>query len=341
MSKDFKELSWQVSEEEYRKDSAFSYSTLARFAREGFNGLPHLFDKVESPSLTFGSCVDTLITGSDKEFNNKFLVAEISEELSEALKQITQVLYDKFHDKYESLAAIPDDVILESITDIQWNNHWLPKTRVKKIKDDCASYFLLLGMAEGKEVISYNTYRKAMECVDSLRKSESTRFYFESDSVFDTNIQRYYQLKFKATILDMDFRCMPDELIVIHDKKLVVPVDLKTSSKPEWEFPKSFIQWKYYLQANLYTKILRRVMDHDDDYKDYKIASYKFIVINKNTLTPLVWSFSDTVINKEVPMEDPIVLASDLKRYLLEKPKVPFDISESKPNDLDGFLNQL
>ena len=36
-----------------------------------------------------------------------------------------------------------------------------------------------------------------------------------------------------------------DEAIVIHDKKIVVPIDLKTSYKPEWDFYKSFIDWRY------------------------------------------------------------------------------------------------
>ena len=49
------DISWLVSEEEYRADPALSYSTLAKFAREGFNKIDTLFDKVESPSLTFGS----------------------------------------------------------------------------------------------------------------------------------------------------------------------------------------------------------------------------------------------------------------------------------------------
>ena len=36
------DISWKVSEEEYREDSALSYSTLARFEREGFNNLDKL-----------------------------------------------------------------------------------------------------------------------------------------------------------------------------------------------------------------------------------------------------------------------------------------------------------
>ena len=43
--KSLKDISWQVTEEEYRADSAYSYSTLAKFEREGFDKLETLFDK--------------------------------------------------------------------------------------------------------------------------------------------------------------------------------------------------------------------------------------------------------------------------------------------------------
>ena len=38
---------------------------------------------------------------------------------------------------------------------------------------------------------------------------------------------------------------MADELIVNHERKIIIPVDLKTSSKCEWDFYKSFVDWRY------------------------------------------------------------------------------------------------
>ena len=66
------DISWQVEEDEYRKDSALSYSTLARYERTGFNGLSSLFDHLETPSLSFGSAVDSIITGGEEEFKERF-----------------------------------------------------------------------------------------------------------------------------------------------------------------------------------------------------------------------------------------------------------------------------
>lgn len=243
--KSLKDISWQVPESEYRQDRALSYSTLARYEREGFNNLDKLFDKIESPSLTFGSVVDTLLTGSEEEFNSLFMVAEMTNNLSDTQVLITKRLFDNMCDSYNNIADIPDDAIIDCISDIQWNNHWLPKTRAKKIKEDCAAYYKLLYLVGNRTIISSETYLQAQNTVDKLRSSDATRFYFEPDNMFDDNIQRFYQLKFRGSINNIEYRCMSDLLVCIHDKKVVVPVDLKTSSKPEWDFYKSFLDWRY------------------------------------------------------------------------------------------------
>lgn len=245
MNKSLYDISWKVDECTYRADPALSYSTLARYEKEGFNNLDKLFDRIETPSLVFGSCVDTLITGNEEEFNQLFMVAEIDNNISDTLVIIVKRLFETFKDKYFSLKDIPNDDIISCIEDIQWNSHWLPKTRANKIKEDCAGYYGLLYIADNRTIISTKTYDEAIKAVDALKASDATRFYFELNNMFDDDIQRFYQLKFKATFNDVDYRCMADEIIVFHNKKLVVPVDLKTSSKTEWDFYKSFIDWRY------------------------------------------------------------------------------------------------
>ena len=55
MLKSLKDISWLVDESTYRADKALSYSTISKFKREGFEHLDTLFDKVESPLITFFS----------------------------------------------------------------------------------------------------------------------------------------------------------------------------------------------------------------------------------------------------------------------------------------------
>ena len=64
------------TEPEYRARPELSYSNLSDYETLGFNGLDRLFEKKESASLTEGSMVDCLITGSIDEFNEQFYVAD-------------------------------------------------------------------------------------------------------------------------------------------------------------------------------------------------------------------------------------------------------------------------
>lgn len=342
--KSLRDISWQVTEPEYRADPALSYSTLSRFEREGFNNLDKLFERVESPSLVFGSAVDTLITGSEEEFNQQFMVAQLENPPSDTLVTITKKLFDTWKDGYTDIRDIPDNVIISTIQDIPWNNHWLPKTRAKKIKEDCAAYYKLLYLSEGKTILNTYVYQDVLNTVDKLRSANSTRFYFEKDNAFDDNIERLYQLKFKATFNGVNYRCMSDLLVAIHDKKLVVPVDLKTSYKPEWDFYKSFIEWRYDIQGRLYWRIIRHNMDQNPYFKDFKLADYRFIVTNKKTLTPLVWLFGNTqkigeITTKDnVILRDPFTIGEELYGYLKNKPVVPNGIELIKPNKLEDWM---
>lgn len=349
MNKSLYDISWKVDERTYRADPALSYSTLARYEREGFNNLDKLFDRIETPSLVFGSCVDTLITGNEEEFNQLFMVAELDNNISDTLVIIVKRLFETFKDKYSSLKDIPNDDVISCIEDIQWNNHWLPKTRANKIKEDCAGYYGLLYIANNRTIISTKTYNEVIKAVDALKASDSTKFYFEPNNMFDDDIQRFYQLKFKATFNGINYRCMADEIIVFHNKKLVVPVDLKTSSKTEWDFYKSFLEWRYDIQARLYWRIIRDNMDRDPYFKDFKLAPYKFIVANKKTLTPLVWNFrsteamGDLTLGKitKIILRDPFKIGEELSHYLKDKPTVPDGISKVSPNQLEDWINKI
>lgn len=341
--KSLRDISWNVDEPTYRSDTALSYSTLARFEREGFNGLSRLFDKIESPSLLFGSIVDCLITGTDEEFNNTYMVTEMGSPISDTLISITKTLFNKFHHIYTSINDISDDALIETISDISWNNHWLPRTRAKKIKEDCAAYYKLMYLAGNRVIISNSLYNEAIKTVDALKSSDSTRFYFEQDNMFNNRIERLYQLKFKSRFEEIDYRCMADLIIVLHDKKLIVPVDLKTSSKPEWDFPKSFIDWSYFMQARLYWRIIRDNMDKDPYFKDFELANYKFIVVNKKTLTPLVWDFESTKKLGDLKLgeniyRDPFTIGKELKGYLDNTPTVPNGINLVKPNKIESWI---
>lgn len=339
------DISWKVSEEEYRKSPALSYSTIARFHREGFDGLDKLFDKIESPSLVFGSMVDTLITGGEDDFDKLFVVAEFPS-IPDSQINVIRRLFDNYSENYNSLLKIPDDLIIITTEMLEFQKNWKPETRVKVIKENGVEYYNLLYISMGKTLISTKDYQDAQACVKALKESAFTSGFFASNNPFDKTIERFYQLKFQGDYEDIKLRCMADLIVVDHIKKTVRPIDLKTSFKKEWNFPLSFIQWGYWIQAQLYWYIIRQNLDKDPLYKDYELLDYLFIVVSNNSKIPLTWEYPDTKIdvdcyygkNGEIECKNWRKIVKDLDYYLTNKPIIPLGIEEI--NNIVNWLNK-
>lgn len=342
------DISWKVPEKEYRAGVGISYSTLAKFNREGFDKLSSLFDKVESPSLLFGSLVDTLLTDGQEEFNNRYLVAEFPV-LPESIVIVIKSIFREFSDIHRTLCDIPDSDIIREAAMFNYQNNWKPETRAKVIKEKGAEYYNLLYLSNNKTIVSTEDYREALDCVDCLKTSPSTKWYFENDNPFNNDIERFYQLKFKGDYEKIPLRCMADLIIVDHKNKQIIPCDLKTSYKPEWNFYKSYIDWCYYIQASLYWYIIRQNLDKHPIYKDYTLLDYRFIVISKGTKIPLVWEDTDTQKlgdryygkNNNIVCKDWRKTLLNLHIYLNGTTDVPLNIEKNNLNNLQMWLNNI
>ena len=350
--KSLRDISWDVPEPEYRENPALSYSTLSRYEKNGrFDSLSKLYEKLETPSLTFGQMVDTIITDGMDEFNNKFLVVdnnldsdtaaiikEIHNQYCEFVKEFSELPVDWVGDTAKSMGFWPAD---------KWSNEARYKGLMKK--GNIAEYWDILNASKDKYVISVDTYNKGLACVEALKTSDATKWYFGDDN--NDGLERLYQLKFKTNINGVDYRVMADEIIVCHEEKWIRMIDLKSSHNLEWNFFKSFIDFNYHIQARLYAKVLSEVIKNDDYFKDFKILDYHFIVVNNNTMTPcpLVWEYNDTFKrgtltygkNNQIVCRDPLEIGQELNKYLTDPQTVPFDISLTQPNNITMKLKEL
>lgn len=336
--KELKDISWQVPESTYRADPALSYSTLAKFEREGFNKLDHLFDHISTQSLLEGSMVDCLITGSQEEFDNLYYVADYPS-IGDKEQLVAKMLYEKYHDSYELFSHIPNDAILSVINEVGWQKNWRDETRVRVLSERVAMYYNLIIQAGNKTVVDSNTYDRILKMVQALKTSPATQGYFaDNDSM--SPVRRYYQLKFRAKFEGVCYRCMMDLAVVDYEEKKIYPIDLKTSGHKEWDFQNSFEQWSYMIQARLYWRILKANMSNDPYFKDFTLEDYRFIVINKESLTPLVWEFpltraKGTLIDKEgKEYRDPFEIGKELQGYLNLRPTVPVGIDKDGINTI-------
>lgn len=344
--KRLKDISWLVNEATYRADDSLSYSNLSTYNREGFSKLDGLFDEISGPWLTFGNMVDTLLTSNIDIYNNKFAVAEFPV-LTESRLAVVEELFNRHSSSYPKIDLIPESHILKVINELEFQTNWKDDTRIKNILKNGIEYYDLKYQTRGKEIVTLEDHQDAVKCSEKLKNSPTTGWFFTPEP-FEEGLDREYQLKFKGKYKGINIRCMADLIIVDHKNKKIYPCDVKTTSYPEWEFAKSFVKWNYYIQAQLYWYIIRQNLDNDPYFKDFELTNFIFIVISRNTLTPLVWEYSDTKAevdcyygkNKDIHCRNWRSILEELHYYLTKSPSVPLGIHLEQPNKIVEHLNE-
>ena len=372
--KSLSELGLNITEEEYFNDGTIHHSTISSYEKKGFHSIPTLNNKKESDSLLFGSMVDTMVTDSLEAFNNSYHVAQFPD-ISDVIAGIVKGLYGVYKDSCSSIDEIPDDAIIATADAVSYGTSWYARTRLEKIKTPGREYYRQLYLAGDKKVVPQQMYDDAMACYNALKTSPATKRIFADND--PSSIEHTYQLKFRSfvkydkenltyKIVDagqltaaeisqlvsegyLAYSIMADEIMVFHDKKIVLPIDLKTSSHFEDEFYQSFIDWGYSHQARMYWRNIRAAMDADDYFKDFKLLDYLFVVVNKRSRIPLVWNYTDTQKigtliygkNQQIVNRDPYDLGIELTDYQNRGAIVPNGIYTNKPNDIVTYLNTL
>ena len=280
MIKSLKDISWDVPEIDYREDKSLSYSKISDFLRNGPKALINN-EKKDSPALRFGSLVDCLLT-AEEEFDDRFYVVDMNK-ISDTIRRIVENIYHTYWD-YDSIGEIGYD-ILDIVDEEGYQPNYKPETKIKKIIELGGDYFKTLRKSEGKMVISEEEYNQAKQCIQTLKTHRFTYKLFQLESYEEI----FYQLKFRTNIYGVNSRCMFDIIKVDHKNKTIEPIDLKTTGKSEEDFEKSFIDWNYWIQCQMYSEILTKVISEDEYFHDFTILDFKFCVINKFNLSPLIW----------------------------------------------------
>lgn len=341
-----------LSEKEYRNLKGadgfpiISYSAISKYLREGFEGYLHLEDREETDSLTFGSAVDTLITEGEEQFAKKFVTLDnvftgkskevldhVAKSLIESNMTLSRVttLTHLFMDAFNAVEYYPNRTI-ESKLKLFYNDGSL---------SEYAKVYLNAKTSQETSVISKEMLDEARKTVYALKYDKFIGIVFATDDGLD----RIYQAKFVTTINGVEYKFMFDLLIIDHSHKVIMPFDLKTTSKPEYRFPESFLKWRYDIQARLYCQGLNQIVQHSREWAGYKIKPMKFIVVNKNSLTPLMFEFEDSFTKGDIQygntvLEDPFVVGNELNALIRSKATLPPNIVKNGINYLSQLLKK-
>lgn len=331
-----------IPENEYHAYPAWSYSLIAKYAKDGFGAIATLHDPVTpTPSMEFGSLFDTIITKSKKEFYDEYSISDVVPPAAE--KGVLDALLAKTDQHFFS---IPTSLIEEAIEECSYQKRWSFEAQYKHLSDYSEYYESRLG---GKKVVTKQDFEDAIEMAKIMWTSENTRDIFRKDR--NEDIEYIYQAQFcEDYTLDsgkeVKIKIMPDLLIVNHQLNMVQPVDLKTSSVPGWQFKDNFIKYRYDIQAELYTDILKLVLDKDEYYNSFEVLPYIFTDISRSDKVPVTYIYDPenglsfesngkTYTYKRWPE-----LLEEILNYEEQQAKVPSYISLSEPNDLISILSR-
>lgn len=331
--KSLTELSLSISEPMYREYPALSYSTIAKYEKGGFSSIPYLNDTKESDALIFGSVVDTIITEGMEKFQEKFAVADFKIP-SDSIKEVIDYLLESRTEEF--ITNIPQDIILEACNIKEYQMRFKDETRLSKIISEGGYYYNTVKYVGTKTVISDALYQEALATVSSLKSHPQTSKYLQNTQE-NSDVEFLYQQKFTTTLDGLPVRCMFDLLVVSHSKKIIIPIDLKTSSMLEYEFPKKYLENRYDIQSRLYCRILKNVIQEDEYFKDFTINNFRFMVINKHNRLPLMFTDEYSFLEGDIEVKfksgskkilrDPITIGKELQYYLDSEAVVPEGIN--------------
>ena len=268
-----------IPEWEYVNLDAMSYSRVSKFMK---GGIEAVLTPVEvSKSISFGSLVDVLITQPEEKFNDLYHVSEENITFSSKELEIVTKCYElsEHTTDYKQL----DSLTISSLYDLLPKNYKIT-TREKRIAELLQTKYNYYVTTIGKTIISKDTFEDAKQCAVLLKN--------KLKSLVDPTheIETFYQAKFLQNLDGIDYKCMFDVLIIDNADKIIYPIDIKTSYRDEKDFLNPYAYFNYYVQAEMYTDILTKVVENAPELSDYWIHNFQFLVINRVNKKPMFWT---------------------------------------------------
>lgn len=337
-----RDYSMNLTEDAYHAYPAWSYSIIARYAKDGFSSLATLHDPVATtPSMEFGSLFDSIITKGKKTLDEYKIV---SMSVPEAERKALDYISTATHVSFEN---IPAEDLMRYCDQCQYQTRWGYDARFKHLVTYQDYYD---AKRSGKKLVSEEDWSDAMEMFKKFRDNELLRNLFGTKDEF--GIEYIYQSQFcEEYVLEksgrtVSIKIMPDLIKIDHNEKTIQPVDLKTSAMPAYSFWENFVKFRYDIQAELYTDILTLVINKDPELKDYTIKKYLFADISRSDKEPVTWiydqftPFSYTKNGQTYTYKGWEQLLEEILDYEETQAKVPSYISTTEPNDIIEALSR-
>ena len=268
-----------ITEQQYRSLNMLHYTFLSHFAKSGVVAFSE--KDSDSDAYVFGSLVDTILTRLD-DFDKLFYVSTSQKQLTPSQETIINALVNAYGQSYQSLLDIPDENIIDIVRSAGMYKNYGDEAVLKVVKDDnCINEYACRVEGFGKTIISKQMFEDAQHRISELLEDDRARSLFCDNFEGDDNpIEILYQCKFIDE--EENLKAMIDLLYIDHENKIIIPYDIKTSSQNTYDFNKSFVKFRYDIQADLYSYLIRKFTSKHKEFNEYKILPFTFIVLSPN-----------------------------------------------------------
>lgn len=331
-----RQLRDEASVQHYHESDAIGHTKIVNFETYGPTALRKDFTIHYTDAMEFGSIVDTLLTRG-KDFTNVYYIPSLSIKTTPSENVFVDYVVEHKQNPY----GLSDEELLNILDQCKTYAMYTKNidARIEKAKRLFPLIVERLQNAN-KKIITPEQFKEATDCINAIKTSDITKCLFE-----DPN-----KLLFQVELFDRNWNvhCLFDMIYVDFKNKTIHPIDLKCVSYPERDFlSNSFYKFKYYRQAELYMYILRQNIDYYDT-EEWKIAPFKFLVVCRNTLSPMLYEFpikyndKKLVISENREVNDIFKVISDIQwhmnnqQYMYDKDTYMqlFKQKESKSNQL-------
>jgi hypothetical protein len=223
--------------QEYFEAQALNYSTLKALDSDPENLLAA--DKDFSDGLLFGSAVDTLMFDGKEEYDKSFFQLSASKPTASL-----EVLADKYIEvmKTNKMSSRDNALALQLIKDLGlWGNIKKEETLLGKLTDEFWDYIDAVHEAGDRYILDPEMNEKVGLAVNTLKTNVWTQWYFNEEE----NKEIVTQLPIIFEAWGRTMKAMLDMVVIDHEKKVIMPCDMKTMGENPKTFPSKILKWRY------------------------------------------------------------------------------------------------
>lgn len=299
-----------LTRENYREYDAVNFSTLSQLDKNPSK--VNSDEDIWNDGIQFGSLVDYFCFEPEK-VDEEFYVSNASRDPSSTAKQLADWILNEpsiycninthgeiqlSHDvEYGRSTLLLSDALDKAKEAVGKSTSFKKYGGVSYLREQIAS--------KEKRVISQEEYDQAKHASRVLKTHEFTRDYFINNSSH-IEIKNQVPILWEPSFWDGDIKNGPaksllDIVIIDHEEKTVLPVDLKTMSSHPLSFESSALKWKYYIQLSFYWCAVYQTVVNHDKIKEYNVRPFEFIVLGKSDINnPYVYTTTYDIIHKGI-----------------------------------------